>query len=129
LRVFKSKFFTHFADREGIMDSALWEAVAQAEKGLVDAYLGGGVIKMRIARPGHGKAGGYRSIVLFRSGQKAFFVYGFAKSERDNISRKELEAFKKLAAVMLKYGDDDLEKAIYCGVLTEVGKDVQSENV
>ena len=69
----------------------------RARNGLVDADLGGGVIKQRIARKGGGRSGGFRTIVLFRRGERAFFVYGFAKSARENLRRDELETFRCLA--------------------------------
>jgi hypothetical protein len=98
MRVFKTKPFGRFASHEGIADEDLCEAVRRAARGLIDADLGGGVIKQRLARKGQGKSGGFRSIVLFRRSEKAFFVYGFAKSDKDNIRRDELKAFRKLAA-------------------------------
>ena len=85
MRVFKTKPFTRFALREGISDAALCDAVTRAESGLVDADLGRGVIKQRLARPGQGKSGGFRSLILFRRGARAFFVCGFAKNTQDNI--------------------------------------------
>lgn len=74
LRIFKTKWFVRFAQQNGIKDTVLCEAIANAEKGLIAADLGGGVIKQRIARPKEGKSGGYRSIILFRSGDRAIFV-------------------------------------------------------
>ena len=97
MRIFKTKTFARFARAAGIGDAALRKAVEGAERGLVDAELGGGVIKQRIAREGGGKSGGFRTIVLFRSGERAIFVHGFAKNERDNIDEDELRAFKMLA--------------------------------
>ncbi len=82
LQTFKTRAFARFADREGLEDEALCEAVRRAGEGLVDADLGGGVIKQRIARKGGGRSGGFRTIVLFRRGELAFFVHGFAKSAR-----------------------------------------------
>jgi len=96
MRVFKTKPFARFADHEGIHDDALCEAIQRADRGLVDADLGSGVIKQRIARKGQGKSGGFRSIVLFRQGERSFFVYGFAKKDRDNIRKDELKAFRAL---------------------------------
>ncbi len=82
MRVFRNKWFTRFAGRNGLSDEMLRKAVADAESGLVGADLGGGVIKQRIARPGGGgKSGGFRSIILFRAGSRAFFVYGFPKDD------------------------------------------------
>jgi len=125
LRVFKNKWFARFARRQGIEDAALGEAVARAEKGLVDADLGGGVIKLRIARPGEGRSGGFRSIVLFHSGGKAFFVYGFAKSARDDLRADELKGFRALAEQLLGFDDANLAKALKSGVLLEVQYDEQ----
>ena len=96
LRIFKNKEFSKFARKEKISDEKLIEAVRNADAGLVDANYGGGVIKQRIARPGEGKSGGYRSIVLYRKGEKAFFVYGFSKNEQDSITKAEERDFKKL---------------------------------
>ena len=98
----------------------LREAVTRAEKGLIDADLGSGVIKQRIARQGQGKSSGYRSIIIFRSGDKAFLVYGFPKSKRDNISKDELDAFKKAAKELLKLSNEHLTALITKGSMTEV---------
>ena len=120
MRVFKTKPFTRFANHEEITDTELCEAIRGVEKGLLDADLGGGVIKLRLARPGQGKSGGLRSIVLFRREEKAFFVYGFAKSSLGNIKRDELQAFRKLAASMLTLNDKALAAAIRNGTIMEL---------
>ena len=83
MRIFKNTWFTRFASKEGITDDELREAVNRLEMGQA-ADLGGGVYKVRIARPGEGKSGGYRVIVFFRSEERTFFAYGYAKSKRDN---------------------------------------------
>jgi hypothetical protein len=103
-----------------LADEELCEAVDRANKGLIDANLGGGVIKQRLAREGQGKSGGYRSIVLFRQAEKAFFVFGFAKNERDNIKRDELAAFRKLAKTMLAFDEAALAAALRNGTITEI---------
>jgi hypothetical protein len=120
MRVFKVKAFARFAGREGIADADLSDAVRRAEEGLIDADLGGGVLKQRIARRGRGKSGGFRGIVLFRRGEKAIFVYGFAKNDRDNIRRDELRAFRKLADEMLPFDDKALSAAMENGTITEI---------
>ena len=120
MRVFKTRPFVRFAEREDISDEALCEAVGRAEAGRADADLGGGVLKQRIARRDQGKSGGFRSIVLFRRGTKAFFVYGFAKSDRDNIRTDELKAFRKLSEQMLGLSDDAIAAAIRNGTITEI---------
>jgi hypothetical protein len=99
--------------------------VRQAESGLIDADLGGGVIKQRIPRPGEGKSGGFRSIVLFRRGELAFFVYGFPKNAMPNIRQNEVRAFKALAEEMLGYDIAAIETALAKGALTEVHCDDQ----
>lgn len=119
-RIFSTKAFGRFAGHEGIGDDDLREAVARAEAGLIDADLGGGVIKQRIARKGQGKSGGFRTIVLFRREAMAVFVYGFAKSDRDNIGPDELKAFRKLAVEMLSIDDAALTAAMKNGTLREV---------
>ncbi len=120
MKVFKNAWFGRFARKEKISDAALWEAVERAEKGLVDADLGSGVIKQRIARPGAGKSKGYRSIVLYRTGEKAFFVYGFPKSELGNIRDDELEQFKKAARITLALTDEQIRLLVANDQLEEV---------
>ena len=121
--IFKNKPFARFARKSCIADAALREAIDRASRGLVDADLGGGVLKQRIARAGAGKSGGFRTIILFRAGERAFFVHGFAKNEQDNIRDDELAAFKMLAAEMLAYDELSIAKAIANGTLTEVKGD------
>ncbi len=93
------------------------------QKGLVDADLGGGVIKQRIARPGESKSKGYRSIVLYRKGDKAFFVYGFPKSDLGNIRDDEQEQFKKAAKSILALSNVQIRQLIENGQFEEVKKD------
>ena len=126
MRVFKNKPFERYARKAGIGDKSLRLAVENAERGLIDADLGFGVIKQRIARPGSGKSGGFRTIILFQQGERAFFVHGFAKNERDNIRDDELAAFRMLAAEMLGYSDATLADVIAAGTLTEVMDDVEA---
>jgi hypothetical protein len=120
LRIFKNVWFGRFARREKIKDAALKDAVARAEKGVIDADLGGGVIKQRLARPGQGKSGGYRSIIIFRKGERAFFVYGFAKSDRDNLEPDEIAAFKKSAKAFFALSEKQLNALLKEAALMEV---------
>jgi len=125
VRVFKSKPFTRDAKKFGLKDADLLEAVATAEQGLLDADLGGGVVKQRIARQGQGKSGGFRTIILLKSGKRAFFVFVFAKNERANIKKAELTAFKELASVMLALDELALTKAVAAGSLIEANEEMQ----
>ena len=118
--IFKPRWFQPFARKEGITDAVLREAVARAEKGRLDANLGGEVIKQRIARQGEGRSKGYRTIVLFRRGTRAFFVYGFAKSERANIDDAEEEQFRQAAKYLLALTAKQLADLLNRGDFMEV---------
>lgn len=100
-------------------------AVERAEKGLIDADLGGGVIKQRIARPGQGKSKGYQTIILFRRAQRAFFVYGFAKSQFGNIRNEEVEQFKEAARHVLSLTEKQLAALVERGDFVEVKRNEQ----
>ena len=123
MSTFVTKWFTRYARREGISASDLCEAIERATAGLIDADLGGGLIKQRIARRNEGRSGGFRAIVAFRLGVHSFFVYGFAKSEKDNISQVDLRALRILAAELLSYGSDELGRAAAAGELDAVDWD------
>jgi len=120
VRIFTSRWFQRFARKEGIAVAALREAVARAEKGQVKADLGGEVIKQRIARPGQGRSKGYRTIILFRRGEKAFFVYGFSKSQRANIDADEERQFKEAAKHVLALTEKQLAELLKKGDFVEV---------
>ena len=128
VRIFKAKAFARFARKADIDDAAIRKAVHGAERGIIDAELGGGVIKLRVARPGEGKSGGYRTMVLYKPRTRAFFVHGFAKSDQGNIQRDELEALKTLAKELLGYSDAMIAKAVANGTLIEVN-DEENEAV
>lgn len=120
MRIFKNKFITKFATKQRISDSDLREAVERAEKGLIDADLGGGVIKQRIARQGQGKSGGYRSLILFKQGDRAFIVYAFAKNDRENLSVQELQLYKETASHYLNYSAQELSLLLANEIITEL---------
>jgi len=98
VRIYKTKWLARFARRERISDRGLRDAALRAERGLIDADLGGGVIKQRVARAGQGRSGGYRMLLAFRSGDRAVFLYGFSKSTQDNIEPDELLTLREIAA-------------------------------
>jgi hypothetical protein len=123
VRVFKSRWFQRFARKEGITDAVLRDAVIRAERGQIDADLGGGVIKQRIARPGQGRSKGYRSIILYRRGGKAFFVYGFSKSQRANINDYEEQEFKEAAKIVLSLTEDELAVRLKRGDFVEAERE------
>ena len=112
MSVYKSKPFARFQKKARIADADLWNAAQAANYGAVDADLGGGVIKQWIARVGEGKSGGLRSIILFRKGSRAVYIYGFEKKDRANIKADELEAFRELAMVILSYTEAAMAKRV-----------------
>lgn len=122
MRIFRNKWFSKFARKEGIDDAKLIQAVEDAEAGKIDADYGGGVIKQRIARPGEGKSGGYRSVILYLKGGKAFFVYGFAKKDQQNITDDEAAYFRKLAKLTLPMSNADIALLVAEGVYEEIKK-------
>jgi hypothetical protein len=120
MRIFKVEWFVKFALKESISDATLRDAVDRAERGLIDADLGGGVIKQRVARPGAGKSGGYRTIILFRTKTRAIFAYGFAKQDKANLNAIEMVTFKRAAKLALAFSDQQIELEIKAGRLFEV---------
>jgi hypothetical protein len=123
VRIFKNAWFERFARKQKIRDGMLRDAALRAEQGLIDADLGGGVIKPRVARPGQGRSGGYRTLILYRQRHRAFFVYGFAKNQQANISDEEEAAFKKAARHVLELTDEQLAALIRNGQFSEVEHD------
>ena len=90
-------------------------------QGLIDADLGAGVIKKRVPLPGRGKSGGARTLVATNKGDRWFFVFGFGKNERANISPQELDALQAIAADLLKLAADDLDAQVKASALHEIG--------
>jgi len=120
VRIFKNTWFNRFARKEGITDDELREAVKLLEAGQADANLGGGVYKVRTARSGEGKAGSYRVIVFFKSEERTFFAYGFAKSDRANIDDGELRDFKNDADRYFSLTEDQIDDYLKRRILIEV---------
>ena len=120
MRIFKTKLFVRYARRERIDDVSLREAIERAERGLVDGNLGSDVIKQRVARKGQGRSGGYRVLIAYQRSNRAVFLYGFAKSERENIDDDELATLQDIAAGWLKANDAKLGRAIADGFVQEV---------
>lgn len=123
MSVFKTKEFSRFARRAALTDKALLQAAEAVAAGHWDADLGGGVFKQRVAREGGGKSGGFRTIIVFKAGQHSFFVYGFAKSDKANITPKELKALKAFATTLLALDAEALQKAGAAGEISEVRND------
>jgi hypothetical protein len=119
VRIFKTKTLAKFTRQHGISDTSLVEAVERAKRGLIDADLGGQVIKQRVARPGQGKRGGFRMLIGFGS-DRAVYLFAFAKNERENISNGELLTLREIAGSFLSASKEELVKALNDGTLIEV---------
>jgi hypothetical protein len=128
VRIFKTKALARFTKREAISDENLVLAIEMAKRGLVDADLGRGLIKQRVARSGQGKRGGFRMLIGFRS-DRAIFLFGFAKNERDNIDDKQLTTLQEIVASWFAADDKKIAQALKDGLLIEVkhGKENKGE--
>jgi len=120
LQVYLTKWMARFVRREGIRLARLREAVTRAEQGLLDADLGGGLVKQRVARAGKGRSGGYRTIIAYRHGDRAIFVFGFAKSERENLGPDELQSAREIGAIWLSANARRIARGIREGELEEI---------
>jgi len=117
---YKTRHFSRWAAKAGINDKALIDAIGEIQAGLFEADLGGGIIKKRVALPGRGKRGSTRTLLATNQDDRWFFVFGFEKNERDNVTVKELEALRALAADLLHLSDKQMIEAIRKGSLVEV---------
>ena len=120
MQVLLTKWMVRFVRRENISHASLCEAIVRAEQGLIDADLGGGLIKQRVARAGKGRSAGYRAILGYRRADRAIFLFGFAKSERENIGPDELKTVREIAAILMPADARRIALGIQEGELEEV---------
>ncbi len=118
--ILKRKDFARWQTAEKLPDTALCKAVQEMEDGLIDADLGGSLYKKRVARPGGGKSGGYRTLLSARMGNRYVFLHGFPKSDKANITPNEKKALQFAGKVFLELTGESLSKALQAGVLLEV---------
>ncbi len=119
-RVFKTRYFNRWMRKTELTDAALCEAVREMLQGLIDAHLGGGLVKKRVGLGGRGKRGGARTLVATYQNSRWFFVFGFEKNERDNIDVDALEAFQELATQLFMRTNEELAIAVADGTLKEI---------
>lgn len=124
--ILKRKDFARWQAGEKLPDAALCKAVTEMESGLIDADLGGALYKKRVARPGGGKSGGYRTLLSARIGNRYVFLHGFSKNDKANITQDERKALQFAGRVFLELPAEDLIKALQIGVLLEVCCDKQA---
>jgi hypothetical protein len=119
-RVFKTHHFARWMRKTTLVDASLCDAVREMVAGLIDADLGGDVVKKRVALPGRGKSGSVRTLVATRKASRWFFVFGFEKNERANVTANELEALQMLASDLLALSGPQLDQAVEDGALQEI---------
>jgi hypothetical protein len=127
MQIFKTKWFARFARQEGIEDQSLRAAIERAERGLIDADLGGGLIKQRVARPGRGRSSGYRAIIGYRMKDRAVFLFGFAKNMRESLEDDELLSLREKAEIWLETDSARLQKELEIGNWQEIEDDEENE--
>jgi hypothetical protein len=111
--------------KTSLTNDALCNAVSEMDAGLIDADLGGGVVKKRVALPGRGKSGSTRTLVATNKDDRWFFVFGFEKNEKANISKKELEALQTIASDLLDLNSKQLDAHVKNDALQEICHDEQ----
>lgn len=127
MKIYKNRTFDRWARKEGLNNLSLCNAVNEMAAGLYDADLGGGLFKKRIAKPGKGKSGGFRTLIATNNEDRWFFIFGFSKNERSNIDKDEEEALKMLSKQLLAYTAEELEQAKNSNALIEVICDAEEK--
>lgn len=120
MKIIKTKLFAKWANKNSVNDRSLLSAAKEIAEDNYEANYGGGVIKKRVANKGRGKSGSVRTIVAFKSGKDCFFVYGFEKNAKSNISQNEEKAIKIIAASLFTYSNEDIRRLMKDGALIEV---------
>lgn len=126
MNILKRTDFARWQVNEKLPDAVLCEAVKEMESGLIDADLGGLLYKKRVARPGGGKSGGWRTLLSARIGNRYVFLHGFSKNDKANITQGEKKALRYAGKVFLGLSPENLVKASQAGVLLEVCCDEQN---
>ena len=125
-RIFKTRYFSRWFRKIGLSDVALCQVVKEMEQGLIDANLGRGVVKKRLALPGRGKRGGARTLVATNKDDRWFFLFGCEKNERANITTEELEGLREITRQLLGMTSEQLDEAVRDGSLQEICNDQES---
>jgi hypothetical protein len=122
-RVFKTRYFCRWMRKTELTDGSLCAAVLEMTQGLIDADLGGGVVKKRVGLAGRGKRGGARTLVATNKGNRWFFLFGFEKNDRANISAEEKEALQCIAQDLLARAAKELDAQVEDRTLQEICND------
>ena len=120
MRVIQTKEFKKWSKSEKLSNQNLAKAISEIENGLIDANLGGGLIKKRVAIGSSGKSGGARTIIAYKKRIKAFFLHGFKKNEISNIDDSELKVLRRFGEVLMSRSNTDINLSIKINQLYEV---------
>ena len=112
MRVYKTKEFAKLARKAGVVDASLREAIARAERGLIDAALGRFLIKQRVARVNEGKSGGFRIIAFHRRGDRAVFLHLFAKNRQATLSASEESGYRDFAKLLMELSTESVRRLV-----------------
>jgi hypothetical protein len=118
--IYKHKIFHQWSKTEGLKDTTLRKTIDEMNKGLYEANLGSGLYKKRVAMPGKGKRGSYRTHIAFMDNEKAFFIYGFSKNQKSEITNNEKEIYRKLAKDLLSMNEKEIQNLLVMNKLFEV---------
>jgi hypothetical protein len=123
MKIFKTRLFDEWAKNTDLTDINLIQAVQEMNSSLIDVNLGGNLYKKRVSVGSQGKSGSLRTLIAFKIKDKAFFVYGFAKNKKANITDKEKKALKIVAKNLFGHSENELTEALNLGLLIEVEQD------
>ena len=117
MNAFETRWFKKWSEKKGLMDDDLRDALERTIKGSGVVDLGGNVYKIRIAKNGQGRSGGFRTILIYKKGKRSLFIYGFEKNDQDNIDKGTLADYKKYATTFLDYTETDINRLVDNGTI------------
>ena len=117
MNAFETRWFKKWSEKKGLMDDDLRDALERTIKGSGVVDLGGNVYKIRIAKSGQGRSGGFRTILIYKKGKRSLFIYGFEKNDQDNIDKGTLTDYKKYATTFLDYTENDINRLVDNGTI------------
>jgi hypothetical protein len=118
MNAFESRWFKRWSKKNGLKKADLLDALERMINGSGVVNLGGNIYKIRVAKNGQGRSGGFRTILIFKKGKRSLFIYGFEKNDQDNIDKGTLADYKKFAVTFLNYTDDDINRLVNNGTIS-----------
>ncbi len=112
-----------YAISQRITDAELWDAFTRSLDPKVDCSLGHGLVRHRLPRPSRGRPLGFCSILAYRTDNRALFLYGFPRDRPDDLSQRDLIAYRDIATAFLELNNEAIDLLIAKGKFTEVHHD------